>query len=182
MMRILSQFLFKEQWPRWTEEEKKFIKDYYIQQREKNVAHSEIYQYLANKFNRTFASVKQLVQRMYKTDKDLQKYKYENWNREKVLAILKDLYVSGKSMNRSSLPAKLRFQIANHSLPRAIIYNFDVWFNSFDDAIAEAILSVGFRRDQHGNLTDEVITSLDEARQYYRRFLRKVIFGQKKKY
>lgn len=158
----------KEAAPRWTLDEIELLKNTYISQREKNVPHNEIYEALADVMDRSYKSIKQKLEALYQTDPDLKAFKYDSWSREKIVDIIKEAYINGEPLNRMHLQKKLRFQIANHSEPKCVTRGFQCWFESFDHAIAEAILEVGFEREG-GQLTDTPITSMDEALWYYRK-------------
>lgn len=155
--------------PRWTQEEIELLKNTYIEQRNNNISHNQIYQTLSEIMDRSYRSIKQKLEALYQVDEDLKQYKYDSWSREKIIDTLKQTYVDGEPLNRMYLHKKLRFQIANHSQPKCTTRGFTCWFESFDHAIAEAILEVGFERNGQGSITEIPITSLDEALWYYRR-------------
>jgi len=156
--------------PRWEKADVEFIKKIYIQQRESGVPHNLIYEYLADQLGRSYFAVKQKVERLYKSDPELEKLKYQSWEREKVIDMLADLYRRGEPLNRLGMhPQTLQYQITNHSKPKCDTRDFECWFETFEDAIAEAILQVGFARDEKGQLTDERIADIQHAKEYYHR-------------
>jgi|GEM_PF-6106465 len=168
IMESLNRGLTQYAAPRWTQSEEEFIKQIYIQQRDSAVPHNRIYEFLAEKLERSYYAIKQKIENLYKTDKDLEKYKYQSWeNREKVIDMLAESYRQGEPLNRLGLEQTLQYQITNHSKPKCDTRGFECWFESFEDAIAEAILQIGFARDAHGALTEERIGDIQQAKEYY---------------
>ena len=155
---------------RWSQNDKKILREVFMKSRDQHIPHNVIYQFLAKKLDRTFRAIKYQLERMYHTDPILSMYKYDSWDRKKIVNMLVQLYTEGHSMNRVSLPRKVRFQIANHSLPKSESRGFETWFNDFDSAVAEAIYTVGFQRNEEGKIDHEhPITSIVDAKWYYRR-------------
>lgn len=156
--------------PRWSEADIEFIKKIYIQQRESGIPHNRIYEYLADQLGRSFFAIKQKVERLYKSDPELEKFKYQSWEREKVVDMLADMYRRGEPLNRLGMrPQTLQYQITNHSKPKCETRDFECWFETFEDAIVEAILQVGFARDKDRQLTEERIADIQQAKEYYHR-------------
>jgi hypothetical protein len=153
----------------WTDHELEVLKTVYRQARDRNIPHNLIYQRLSNFFPHSKSGIKQKLEALYTQDEALGKYKFEHWSREKILEVLCTLYQSGQPVSRTALPPKLEYQITNHSLPKAITRGFEVYFDSFDHAISEAIFKIGYVRNSEGVLDKEKpINSLEEAWRYYR--------------
>lgn len=154
---------------RWTDEELDILKTVYREARDQGIPHNQIYQRLSDYLPHSRSGIKQKLEALYQQDEKLSKYKFESWNRERILDELERLYSSGEPVSRKLLPPKLEYQITNHSLPKAITRGFEVYFDSFDHAVAEAILNVGFARDDNGKLIKEhPISDIEEAWHYYR--------------
>jgi hypothetical protein len=69
----------------------------------------------------------------------------------------------------NQFPEKHYLQITNHSLPKAITRGFEVYFDSFDHAIAEAISLIGHSRNSEGVLDEtRPLESLEDSWRYYR--------------
>ena len=154
--------------PRWTTEQKNRLKDLYIKYRERDIPHHIIYKAAAELLDKSFLAIKQKLESMYDIDEDLGGHKYQHWDKDKIDNTIQDLYRGGQPINRLGLPAVLMYQITNHSLPKADTCDFPTFYDSFDNAIASNILSIGFERD--GDiLTENKIDSLEDALQYYRR-------------
>lgn len=155
---------------RWTSDELAILKQVYLKARDAGIPHNCIYQRLSEFVPHSARGIKQKLEALYRKDEELAGYKFEHWSRERIIDTLKDLYRSGEPISRKSLPQKLEYQITNHSLPKAITRGFEVFFDSFDHAIAEAILSIGCARNDLGELDQtRSLTDLDEAWRYYRR-------------
>ena len=154
---------------RWTDKELQVLKTVYLQARDQGIPHNQIYNRLSEYLPHSRSGIKQKLEALYEQDENLNKYKFESWSREKILKELENLYASGELVSRKALPSKLEYQITNHSLPKAITRGFEVFFDSFDHAVAEAILNVGFARNEEGQLIKEQpIDDIEEAWHYYR--------------
>lgn len=153
----------------WTDRELKILKEVYRKARDRGIPHNQIYQKLSEFLPHSHSGIKQRLETLYKEDKELQSYKYENWSRDRIIEELKKIYLSGEPISRKALPPKLEYQITNHSLPKAITRGFEVFFDSFDYAVAEAIFSCGYRRNEQGELDkDRPLESLKDTWHYYR--------------
>lgn len=154
---------------RWTPKELDILKQVYRTARDRGIPHNMIYRRLSDFIPRSYRGIKQKLESLYKQDEALKGYKFESWDRDRIIQELVDLYRKGEPIARKSLPVKLEYQITNHSLPKAITRGFEVFFDSFDHAIAEAIMNIGCERDSEGNLlTDQLIDDPQEAWYYYR--------------
>lgn len=159
---------------RWTKQEEEILRDMFITGREHNQSHKQLWETIAKTLQRKPSEVQRKLIRMYRNDELLQSFKRLKWSRENVLARLKELYLAGHNMNKSSLPTQLCFTILKVCPPSAPKHR--EWFKSLDHAIAEAILSVGYRRDLSNTIdTTDPINSLEEALEY-------VKFGHKKRH
>ncbi len=153
---------------KWTDRELAILKEVYLKARNIDIPHNAIYRKLVQFLPHPYSGIKQKLEALYE-DEDLAEYKYESWNRDKIINTLKQLYVSQKPVARKQLPAKLEYQIANHSLPKAITRGFEVFFDSFDHAAAEALFEVGFGRDKDLNIDrSKPFPNLQDAYHYYR--------------
>lgn len=154
----------------WTDKELDVLKNVYREARDQGIPHNKIYQRLSDYIPHSARGIKQKLEALYRQDEDLAGYKFENWNREKIISELEKLYKSGEPVSRKELPPKLEYQITNHSLPKAITRGFEVFFDSFDHAVAEAILNSGYARNERGELDQtRPFEDLNDAWRYYRR-------------
>jgi len=153
----------------WTEKELEVLKTVYRSARDQQIPHNLIYQRLSDFIPHSSRGIKQKLEALYQQDEQLKSYKYESWSRERIISELERVYKSGLPVARKSLPPKLEYQISNHSLPKAITRGFEVFFDSFDHAVSEAILNVGQERDGDDKLDPErAVKTLDQAYRYYR--------------
>lgn len=153
----------------WTPNELNVLKSVYREARDRGIPHNKIYQRLSDFIPHSARGIKQKLEALYKQDEDLAGYKFESWSREKILEEICRLYSAGEPISRKALPAKLEYQITNHSLPKAITRGFEVFFDSFDYAIAEALLSIGCCRNELGELDQtRPLEDLQQAWRYYR--------------
>lgn len=144
---------------RWSSEEEQTLKDMFVSGRQQNVPHKQLWEEISYKLDRTPTEVQRKLIRMYKDNDDLKQYRQEDWSREKVLDQLKSLYLSNQPMNKNSLPEKLKF----------ILLKNREQFGSPDHALAEAVLSTGYARNEDGSLDqDSPIESIEDALEYIR--------------
>lgn len=154
---------------KWTDRELAILKDVYLQARNLDIPHNLIYRKLVEHLPHPYSGIKQKLEALYQQDESLAEYKYETWSREKIVDEIRKLYMSGAPVARKQLPPKLEYQISNHSLPKAITRGFEVFFDSFDHAVAEALLSVGYGRDESQALDkSKRLDNLVDAYHYYR--------------
>lgn len=150
---------------RWTDEELSTLKEMYTEGRDLNIPHKELWKNIARKLKRKPSEVQRRLIRLYSEDEDLKGYKFNNWNKESILENIKDLYLSGHQINKNSLPQKLAFillKVTSENSERRL-------FESFDHALAEAILRVGFKRKEDGLVDFEnKINDISEALEYIR--------------
>ena len=157
---------------KWTEEDVKELKDLYIKGRKEEVPHKKLWRNIALRLRRTPSEVQRRIVRLYKEDPSLKEYKQENWSREKIIEQLKDLYLANKPMNKSALPPRLKFILLKVTPPSAPSHR--EWFQSQDEAMAEAILACGHCRNDDGTMDlDSPINTLEEAKEYIRNGIKK---------
>ena len=152
----------------WTDKELQILKKVYLEARKKKIPHNQIYLRLQEYLPHSARGIKQKLEALYSVDDDLSSFKYEHWDREKIIEEIVKLYSNGDPISRKLLPPRLEYQITNHSLPKAITRGFEVYFDSFDHAIAEAILQVGKQRQDGKLIEDKPIKTIEEAWFYYR--------------
>ena len=170
MNQLISKFAYK----RWTPQDVEVLKELYISGREQFLNSNELWDSIALKLNRKPSEVRRKVINLYKQDSDLASYKQNNWTKEKILEELIELYLKGEPFNLSRLPSKLRF-ILLKSVPSSSRQN-KVYFDSPDQALAEAALTCGYARNDDGSLDyDSPLSSLEEAHQY-------IVIGNKKRH
>lgn len=157
---------------KWTEEDLKTLKDIYIEGRKEEIPHKKLWRSIALRLRRSPSEVQRRMIRLYKEDESLKQYKQENWSREKIISQLKDLYLANKPMNKSALPQRLKFILLKVTPPSAPDHR--TWFQSQDEAIAEAILSCGYCRNDDGSLDlQSPISDLEDAKEYVRNGIKK---------
>jgi len=154
--------------PRWTPEDKIRLKELYIKYRQRGIPHHIIYKAAAILLDKTWLAVKQKLESMYGLEDELKGMKFEHWDKAKIDKTIQDLYSTGKPINRINLPANLMYQITNHSAPKSLSQGFPTFYNSFDDAMANNILVIGFEREGD-KLTEKPIKTLEDALKFYRR-------------
>lgn len=159
---------FTKEGASWTDKELQILKTVYKQARDKGIPHNQIYNELANYIPHSMRGIKQKLESLYKQDDELKNYKFEHWSRDKIIEEIKKIYESGAPISRRALPAKLEYQITNHSLPKAITRGFEVYFDSFDHAIAEALVQVGYERTEGQLDLNRPLKTIDDAWYYYR--------------
>ncbi len=151
---------------RWSKEDEQLLKETFIDGRDVGVTHKELFEFIADKLDRSPSEVQRKLIRMYKSDEDLQAVKQEEWSRDKILNQLVELYASNQPINKNSLPDKLRFTLLKSVPPSAPEHR--AFFPSVDSALAEAALSCGFARDDKGLDYDYPLDSMDDALKYIR--------------
>ena len=157
----------KVAYKRWTKEEEEVLKDIFIQGRQINTPHKLLWEQIANALSRSPSEVQRKLIRMYKTDEDLKNLKQENWSRAKILDNLRGLYLNGDPINKNDLPDKLKFILLKVTPPSAPEHR--AWFNSLDEALAEAVQSCGYERGENGLDYDRPLDTIEDAIQYIRR-------------
>ena len=174
----VPQWIIQYAAPRWTQRELEYLKNFYLNERRDGRKDSgAIYKQMQGglwrdlNVTRPYRAIKQQIEKMKRTDPDFNEYKFQHWDREKIVSTLEEAYREGKPLNRIGVePAQLQYQITNHSRPKCTTRNFECWFHSFDRAVAEAILNVGYERTAGHELDQSrPIESLEEALWYYRR-------------
>ena len=149
----------KEAYKRWSPQDEETLISMFTSGREEGIPHKQLWGEIALVLERSPTEVQRKLIRMYKGNEDLQKYRQEDWSKEKVLDQLKSLYLTNQPMNKNSLPEKLKF---------ILLKNKD-WFDSPDHALASAVLSTGHMRNEDGTLDkDSPIKTLEDALEYVR--------------
>lgn len=157
---------------KWTEEDIQVLKQLFIEGRKADIPHRRLWRDIALKLRRSPSEIQRRMVRLYQTDPELLPYKQENWSKDKILDQLKKLYLENAPLNKSALPQKLKFTLLKSVPPAAS--GDRAWFQSPDDAIAEAILSVGYCRNEDGTLDkDSPIRTKEEALEYVRNGIKK---------
>jgi hypothetical protein len=152
---------------RWTSEEEQTLKEMFVQGRSRGIPHKLLWKSIARKLFRSPTEVQRKLIRMYGNDTDLQDLKQESWSKEKILEDLKNLYLNNQPMNKNKLPSKLQFILLKVTSPSAPLHR--EFFPSIDHALAEAVLSCGYCRNEDGSLDqDSPLTNLEEALEYIR--------------
>jgi len=151
--------LTKEAYKRWSPQDEETLISMFTSGREEGIPHKQLWGEIALVLDRSPTEVQRKLIRMYKGNEDLQKYKQEDWSKEKVLDQLKSLYLDNQQMNKNSLPEKLKF----------ILLKNKQWFDSPDHALSEAVLSAGYCRNEDGTLDkDSPIQTIEDALEYVR--------------
>jgi len=159
----------KQAAPRWTPQQTERLKCLYLKWRDRGYPHHVIYKAAAQLLGRSFLATKQKLESMYGCDEELAPMKFEHWDQNKIDQTIQDLYCGGQPISRLSLPSILMYQITNHALPKAETRGFPVFYDSFDHAMANNVLKIGFEREGCNLLQDRPITTFEQALQYYRR-------------
>lgn len=164
--------LLKIAYKKWTEEEVALLKDLYLQGLNDGEKKRTICEKIGIKLGRSLQEVLKKLYRLYAVDEDLKAFKSENWSKEKILDLLKQIYLDGKPLNKSALPKKLNFILLKVCKPTAPFHR--CFFESQDHALAEAILSCGYARNEDGTLdVDSPISSLEDAFKYVKTGIKK---------
>ena len=152
---------------RWTAEDAQSLKEMFTTSRQEGVPHKQIWREIARRLRRSPSEVQRKLIRMYKNDPELSSLKQEVWSKERILEDLKNLYLDNQPMNKNKLPNKLQFILLKVTPPSAPQHR--EYFPSIDHAVAEAIHSCGFSRNEDGSLDQESpIETIEEALDYVR--------------
>lgn len=150
---------------RWTAEEVSLLKQLYIEGKTNSQDSKNLWQTIAKALSRKPSEVRRKIIDLYKVDQDLANYKQNSWSREKIIEQLVEIYLSGQPFNLVNLPSRLRF-ILLKSVPSTSKQS-KAYFNSLDEALAEAALICGYARNQDGTLNYEApLENMQQALEY----------------